>query len=82
MTKPPGPLLPYPHLPPEWRSMAASVVACPDASPDDLLMLADALDEAARDSAPAPHAPPAPLIRIEARALAAELRRRAPEYAR
>ena len=79
-----GPLPAYPHLPPEWRRLAGRIVASPCTRPDDLLTLADALDEAARElMAPTDddslRTPPA---QHDARALAAELRRRAPERAR
>ena len=73
-------LPPYPHLPREWQLLAAFALSCPHPNPDALLLLADALDEAAAAMPPALDAH-ARLIRHDARALASELRRRAPEYA-
>ena len=63
-------------------SRAAFALSCPHPNPDALLLLADALDEAAAAAMPPALDARAPLIRYEARALAEELRRRAPEYAR
>ncbi len=81
MLEAPEPLPPYPNLPREWQVLAAFVLSCPDPNSDALLLLADALDEAAAAAMPPAFEAHAALIRHDARALASELRRRAPEYA-
>ena len=68
------PLPDIPHLPVQLRWLAEAVLTCPQASPDYLFLLADALDEAAMGD----RAHETACASID---LAIELRRRAPSYA-
>ena len=68
------PLPPIPHLPHSLWRLAEFVTTCPQASPDYLFLLADAVQKAAAQE----------LWGSRGRAmnlLAGELRRRAPDYA-